>query len=1090
MLFRSVVIIILTIQYFLSFSQIGYHNNINQLSKSVDTDTILSTSIDDPQSRAEYLKILLSNPNTGLIPQDIRIKELQFSDKLTEYSASKRIKASTWKYRGPNNLGGRTRAIGVDVMNENVIIAGGVSGGLWRSEDFGVSWEKVSSDIPNVTTVIQDTREGYTHIWYYGTGELVRNSASGGGAPFIGNGLFKSEDNGKSWKPLESTNSNTPGLLDSDFDYCHSLKVDPVSGHLYAATFGGIKRSMDFGETFHEVIDGDSCLFTDIAIDANGNKYAFLSNNELNQGLFRSEDGDEWVNITPLAYPKTHRKTDISISGENDSIIYLFSEAPGFSALDHSLFRMTVYQDSAGQLVISYEDRSENIPSFGGAVGDYDSQQSYDLFIEVSPMDEDIVFLGGTNLYRSTDGFSTPNNTVWVGGYSLSNDLSKYSQHHPDQHALVFLASDPRKMISSHDGGISFTEDNLKNEPDGTPVNWRSLNNGYQTSQANTIAIDAQNTSDNKVIVGFQDNGTWFTQSDTVSTPFLEIISGDGSFCSFANDGFVRYVSSQTGFIFRLNYSDPENNFFESFTNATPSLATGFLFINPFLLDKVDDRIMYLPAGKHLWKNTNLNEIPIFSNNKTSVNWRRIDSSEIPSGKISALDVSKQQKGLVYYGTTKGMVYKINIQDSDLEVAQPENLTDTDVLPVGYVSCIEIDDRNPQTVTVVYSNYGIPSIFHSFDGGQTWQDVEGNLASLETEGPSFRWVESLHYQGARRFYLGTSIGLFSTDSMRGENTVWIKEGDGSIGNAVVTMVKARADGLVTVATHGNGVYMTMLNKDMPPKSPTDLRAIGLSQESIELLWRDNSNNEDKFIVSFKTSNSNDLYGTIDIPANETSVTIDGLVQNTEYQFEVNAVNSNGESNDNASASFITLPFIPEPPSALNISDTLRSSVILRWKDNSMVEEGFDVERSFLLNGLFSRIATLGQNDTVFNDNTLIPGFDYVYRIRAFNEFGQSYSNTLTLIGKEVFGIDPSDENKVRIYPVPADNTLNLNILEDSRVIFVRLYDASGRVIKEYNVQREIENNQTTLDISSLKHGLYLVEIFFNDSRVLKRLFKN
>ncbi len=1090
MLDKAVIIIILTIQYFFAFSQIGYHNNINQLTKSADTDTIPSPSTDDPQFRADYLEILLSNPNTGLIPQAIRIKELQFSDKLSENSDNKRIKSSTWEYRGPNNLGGRTRAIGVDVMNEKVIIAAGVSGGLWRSEDFGVSWEKVSSDIPNITTVIQDTREGFTHIWYYGTGELVRNSASGGGAPFIGNGLFKSEDNGQSWKPLESTNSNTPGLLDSDFDYCHSLKVDPVSGHLYAATFGGIKRSMDFGETFHEVIDGDSCLFTDIAIDANGNKYAFLSNNELNQGLFWSEDGDEWMDITPAEFPKTHRKTDISIAGENDSIIYLFSEAPGFSALDHSLFRMTVYQDSTGQLVTSYEDRSENIPSFGGAAGDYDSQQSYDLFIEVSPMDEDIVFLGGTNLYRSTDGFSTRNNTVWIGGYSLSNDLSKYLQHHPDQHALVFLESDPRKMISAHDGGISFTEDNLKNEPDGTPVNWISLNNGYQTSQANTIAIDAQNTSDNKIIVGFQDNGTWFTQSDTVITPFLEIISGDGSFCSFANDGFVRYVSSQTGFIFRLNYSDPENNFFESFTNVTPSLATGFLFINPFVLDKVDDRIMYLPAGKHLWRNTNLNEIPIFSNNKTSVNWRRIDSSEIPYGKISALDVSKQQKGLVYYGTTKGMVYKINIQDSDLEVAQPENLTDTDVLPVGYVSCIEIDDRSPQTVTVVYSNYGIPSIFHSIDGGQTWQYVEGNLASSETEGPSFRWVESLHYQGARKFYLGTSIGLFSTDSMRGANTVWIKEGIGSIGNAVVTMVKARADGLVTVATHGNGAYMAMLNKDMPPKSPTNLTAIGLSQESIELLWRDNSNNEEEFIVSYKTSNLNNLYGTIDVPANETSVSIDGLVQNTEYQFEVNAVNSNGESNDNAKASFITLPFIPEPPSALKITDTLRSSIILRWKDNSMVEEGFDVERSFLLNGLFSKIAALGQNDTVYNDNTLIPGFDYVYRIRAFNEFGQSYSNTFTLIGKEVFGIDPLDENKVQIYPVPADNTLNINILEDSKVIFVRLYDASGRVIKEYNVHRENENNQTTLDISPLKHGLYFIEIFFNDSRVLKRLFKN
>lgn len=73
---------------------------------------------------------------------------------------------------GPENIGGRTRALAIDVSDNtsNTILAGGVSGGMWRSTNGGTSWTRVTTlpQLASVTTLAQDTRSGKTNIWYYG----------------------------------------------------------------------------------------------------------------------------------------------------------------------------------------------------------------------------------------------------------------------------------------------------------------------------------------------------------------------------------------------------------------------------------------------------------------------------------------------------------------------------------------------------------------------------------------------------------------------------------------------------------------------------------------------------------------------------------------------------------------------------------------------------------------------------------------------------------------------------------------------------------------------------------------------------------
>src|SRR4029077_1108515 len=84
------------------------------------------------------------------------------------------VQSLVWTERGPNNVGGRTRAFAVDVANPATLFAGSVAGGIWRSTNDGASWSLRTSpgQIHGTTCIAQDRRAGKTATWYVGTGEL------------------------------------------------------------------------------------------------------------------------------------------------------------------------------------------------------------------------------------------------------------------------------------------------------------------------------------------------------------------------------------------------------------------------------------------------------------------------------------------------------------------------------------------------------------------------------------------------------------------------------------------------------------------------------------------------------------------------------------------------------------------------------------------------------------------------------------------------------------------------------------------------------------------------------------------------------
>ena len=799
------------------------HNNLRKLAKISDKKSgLFKSEKDNPKRRFEFETEMLVDPKTGNIPENIREKELSYvnssSSKLKGKSEFFRVRsnAGSWQNRGPYNVGGRTRTVVIDVANDNVILAGGVSGGVWRSTNGGQNWTKTtgSSQLQSVTCIAQDPRPGNQNVWYYTTGEYRGNSAVGGGnADYLGNGVYKSTDGGVSWSSLSFTASNTAESFDSYFDFNWRIIVNPINGDLYVASFGRIHKSTNGGASWSISLDGGSANYTDVFSTSSGVLFAVIdSEGNPKKGIFRSLDGINWVLITPSDFPTNYERIVLSGSKTNSNMVYFMAETPSAGKLGHALYKYT-YTSGIGNGDGSsgngglWENRSANIPAYGGEVGDFTSQGSYDLVIGVHPDNANVVFIGGTNLYRSSDGFSSTSNTSWIGGYATSNDVNQYQNHHPDIHSLAFFSTKANKMLCGHDGGISVTDNNLANNGSTEPVNWTFLNNGYLTTQAYAIAIDQSNLNDDKIIAGFQDNGSWSTGSNISSNPWQEEFSGDGGYCAFSNGGLVRYVSSQDANIFRFEYNS--NGDFIKWTRITPTNISDPKFITPFTIDPNNNNIVYIPGKDRLWRNNDVTAITPFVQTTTTVNWEELTNTSV-NATITSLDVSKNISNRVCFGTNNGKVYRLD----NANIGNPKAVDISgNNFPNAYVSCIKIDPDNADNIFVVFSNYSVKSIFNTTNGGSTWTDISGNLEQNgdgSGNGPSVRWIDILKLGNTFSYFVGTSTGLYATSILNGTSTIWTIEGSNSIGNMVVSMLKTRNDGTVVVASHGNGIFSAKL----------------------------------------------------------------------------------------------------------------------------------------------------------------------------------------------------------------------------------------------------------------------------------------
>ncbi|MCB0514469.1 MAG: T9SS type A sorting domain-containing protein [Chitinophagales bacterium] len=811
------------------FRQYATHENEcpNTLSPTLKKNISAPDGIDEGEERAARLLYdfeRFKDPVTNNIPANIREKELAFLAENFPTKTKKDGESSVWRYRGPINVGGRTRAFAFDVADANTIISGGVTGGIFKSTDSGQSFRKVTTpeQLHSLTALAQDKRTGKTNVWYAGSGESYGIiSIASFSNQTSGDGIFKSTDNGETWQVLTSTTTNTPQEYDDGtFDIVWRIITDNLSTFstfediVYAAVQDGIMRSTDGGQSWQAVLgfagNGFISQFSDIIQASNGVFYATLSKPNANVGgFFRSTDGISWTNISPTNLNSGVRRTVMATNPCNVNEVYFLSNTNNNGG--HKFWKYTYKTGDGSGIGGAWADLSDNLPE-GSCGGFYDfefesysSQDSYDMCLLVKPDNCDVIFLGGTNVYRSEDGFTTPNYD-WIGGYfcdTLQPSNYVYPNHHPDIHYLLFHPYSFSKLYTASDGGLHYTDDVMADT-----VSWTSINNAYNTTQFYTVAIEPGETDNDIVVGGMQDNGTYMTNTTESEVPWKKVFYGDGAFCEISSGRDAYYLSWQGGKIFKLSINDVGE--IQAYRRIDPDF--NFLFIQPFILDPSDENTMYLFANNLIWRHTALDTVVLNNNEYDALtNWEKLNASvtnTFTEGSITILAKSIANQDVLYYGTSKGRLLALKgLSDGNISKV---NLSDPTFPSNAWTSSIALNDNNPNEIIVTFSNYNVLSIFRSLDAGETWENIGGNLeenADGTGNGPSVTWAAIMPDVENPTYYVGTSIGLFSTQNMDGNATVWQREGDNVIGAVPVSMIKTRLyDHKVVVATHGNGMF--------------------------------------------------------------------------------------------------------------------------------------------------------------------------------------------------------------------------------------------------------------------------------------------
>ncbi len=791
-----------------------------------------------------------ADPATGLLPPNIKQREMEFVRKIPVYRENSLMPKRSgedyvmtnsvdfnWRQRGPWATGGRFLCVALDIDNENIINAGAASGGMWRSIDGGKSWVKTSDllAVQSIYCLTQDKRKGKHNIWYYGTGEMLsttdRSVSTRVRTMNAGGGIWKSTDNGATWFPLESTLGGDPANPNNPFQGVWNIVVDEKNMFgdvVYAACYGGIYRSEDGGKNWTLVLGDDTNMpFSSYIVQSKmGVFYAGISHLTLTGdapakwGIFRSTDGENWEEITPNAFPSNIRTIKIAVSESNPAVFYVLAERSpreddpyyfGSATKDHFFYKYTDFTGGSN----AWEDRSKFLPNGTNKIARLNTLGSYAMTLIVKPDDVNTVIIGGTNVYVSTDGFTSHLNTTHIGGYYPRGGYDLKNQYcHPDIHCYYIPASNSRALFVANDGGIHYTADYTKKEPD-----WVSLNNGLFATQFYTIAIDHGTTNDEFVFGGLQDNSSQYTFSADAEQPWVEVIGGDGMASAIAdNKEFILgswYQGSFVSFIFDKD-STPDNYIYQR-----PSFlkSKNFTFYTLFELDKNDNNTLYLPAKSDLWRKTNLKE-SVNDEEKVDSNWTKIAS--VASGHyITALSVSVTPKDIVYIGTNRGKVYKIT--DAKGDAPQLIEITDSDFPQNAYCSGIDVDPKNANDIIVVFSNYHVKSIFRSTDGGASFVHVGGNLEDNPDgtgAGPGVRRVKKIYAQNGDAFYLAaTTAGLFINTGLDEDimNTEWERTGADKFGNVIIDWIDASMKwNYVVLGTQGAGVWSAQFS------NPTDV----------------------------------------------------------------------------------------------------------------------------------------------------------------------------------------------------------------------------------------------------------------------------
>ncbi len=820
-----------------NFPAISKHKRAFQSAEAEKPKSDLAVKKEGKMSLAEKIaeafeleRLRTLDPALGYVPSDRRLKALEQTKRLqvemVQNDAFLRgnLQKSRWIERGPGNVGGRTRAIMVDLNDptRQTLFSGGATGGLFKISNINStnsSWKRVNdwNDVLTVSSLAQDPRN--PKIMYLGTGdsdeEGVGFDHATGTYTAKGNGIYQSKDGGTTWQSLAST------VL--DFKTVSSMLVTADSGYVFACTFSGLFRSKNSGVTWEKV------LSSNLSLDNTNNfmyKIEQASNGRLyvcNQGsIFRSDFGGgagTWVNIskTDTGFPSGWRQTEIAVAPSNPNVLYAVGNV---SSRGTPIYKTTdggaTWRASSKPF---WRDDCSDVPSDA----DFTRGQAwYDLSLTVAPDDPNTVYVGGVDFFRSINSGQTWTQlTSWTG--NCPNQGIKYA--HADQHAAVFEPNNPNVLYIGTDGGV-FKIDN----PATNNYKVSEKTNGFITTQFYACAIHPD-SGVNQFMAGAQDNGTLIVRSAGVGNVNGRSIGGDGFLCFIdENEPLI-----QIGSIYNGNFRLSKDGGFTFPSGATSNGA----FYNPADYDSKNN-ILYAQTDRgDLWRwkiGTNNGEV--------------VDLANLTLANVTHIFADPSTNNRIYMGNRLGKLYRVN------NAATGTSLSDVSLVGsfTGYISSVDVEKTNSNHILVTLSSYGVVSVFESTDGGKNWINVEGNLPDMP-----IRWG-IFNPKDTRQVMLATEGGVWSTDNLNGKETVWYPPYPGRGTPLVRTdMLKIRtSDMTVLAATYGRGMWTS--SSFGTPKAAIDFN--GVSYVTANTVFNgESSNAADSFLWTFGDGTTDTLENT-------------------------------------------------------------------------------------------------------------------------------------------------------------------------------------------------------------------------------------
>jgi len=691
---------------------------------------------------------------------------------------------------GPSLTSGRIADIAIHPDNENIWYIAVGSGGVWKTMNAGTTWipifDKQSSYSIGCITI--DPNNPHT-IWV-GTGENV-----GGRHVGFGDGIYRSGDDGKTWKNM--------GLKKSE--HISKIIVHPKNSDvIWVAAQGplwssggerGIYKSTDGGKTWNKTSgDNEWTGATDLTIDPTNSDVLYAATWQRQRtvaaylgggpgsGIYKSRDGGEtWSKLTEGIPESNLGKIGLAISPFDSKIIYAAIE------LDRTKGGLFISKNGG----MSWSKQSDAV---SGGTGPHYYQELY-----ASPHHRGKLFLMSNYVQVSDDHGKT---------FKLMNEKNK----HVDSHALAFKKSDPNYLLFGTDGGLYETFDLTKK--------WHFIDN-LPVPQYYKLAVDDAEPFYN-IYGGTQDNGSHGGPSRTPSASGIRnadwwiTLGWDGhQAATEPGNPNIIYGEFQEGWLWRIDQTTGEKVFIQPQPKAGEPYER-YNWDAPILVSPHNPARLYF-ASQRVWRSENRGDEWTPISGDLSRNQERITLPMMGKQQswdnawdvgamsnyntITSLAESPQQEGLIYAGTDDGI---IQVTENGGETWKKIELGSIRGMPAtAFVNDIRADLFDAGTVYAALDNhkYGDfkPYLIKSIDKGKTWFSIRGNLPNR-----LITWRLVQDHQKKNLLFVATEFGIYFT--MNG-GTNWNKLNGGlpTISFRDITIQRREND--LVGASFGRGFYV-------------------------------------------------------------------------------------------------------------------------------------------------------------------------------------------------------------------------------------------------------------------------------------------